>query len=187
VRTLEAAAPIISGALVTSAVVGVGAYAIDDEAASKRKRFGFEVGAVTLAAITAWEAFWFGRRFLRRQQVFQVAEAWAKSLNRPLIVIGAPDGGVTSGYGCGDTTIDLAPTSCPNGKVLDITKPLPFTDDSVVVFCSCVLEYVDDPNAAISEIRRISGGYMFFVGVEPWTLTSLLYPGARQSLSPPFR
>jgi hypothetical protein len=142
---------------------------------------------VTLAALGAWEFGWWARRRYRRGVAYREAQATAKRLNRPLIVIGAPDGGVTSGYGCGDETIDISPTSCPIWKPLDITKPLPYADNSVVVFCSCVLEYVDDPVSAIVEIKRISGGYAFFVGVEPWTFTSVLYPGARQTLPPPYR
>ena len=141
------------------------------------------IGVVTAGA--AWEGFWYVRRYLRRKQLFDLATAWAKYLNRPLVVIGAPDGGVTSGYGCGDITVDLNGSACPDVQTWDITKPTPLATDSVVVFCSCVLEYVTDPNAALAEIRRVSGGYAFFVTVEPWTLAAYFYPGARQTLSLP--
>jgi hypothetical protein len=94
---------------------------------------------------------------------------------------------VTTGYDCGDITIDIAPSNCPNSIQLDVTKTLPFADSSVVVFCSCVLEYVNDPCAAIAEIQRISGGESFFVGVEPWSLAGLLYPGAKQTLPARYR
>ena len=143
--------------------------------------------AGSLGALAAWEAAWWLRRRMRRASVYQAASTAAHLLGRPLVVIGAPDGGVTSGYGCGDVTIDLSPSVCPNWKPLDITKPLPFPDASVVVFCSCVLEYVDDPCAALSEIRRVSGGEAYFVGVEPWTLTALYFPGAKQTLPAAYR
>jgi SAM-dependent methyltransferase len=140
-----------------------------------------------LVALAAWEGGWYVRRAARRKEIFAQAQARARSLKRRLVVIGAPDGGVTGGYGCGDVTIDLAPTSCPNALTVDVTKRLPFADDSVVVFCSCVLEYVRDPQSAIREIWRVAGDNAFFVGVEPWTLTAYLYPGARQTLAPQFR
>lgn len=90
---------------------------------------------------------------------------------------------MTAGYGCGDITIDLAPSKCPNSIQADITQPLSIADDSVVVVVMCVLEYVSDVNAALAEINRISGGNLFVVRVEPWTLTSVLYPGAKRTLS----
>lgn len=115
--------------------------------------------------------------------MFEAARAEARRLGRPLVVVGAPDGGVTAGYGCGDVTVDLAPSTCPRSIVADVTKPLPFADDSVVVFVACVLEYVDDLRGAVAELTRISGGRMFVVRVEPWTLTAYLYPGARRTIS----
>ena len=136
----------------------------------------------SLAGLAAWEAAWWARRRARRAAQFRTAVDAARRLSRRLVVIGAPDGGVTAGYGCGDVTVDLATSSCPNARRLDVTKRLPFADNSVVVFCSCVLEYVDDVDAAIQEIRRISGGHAYYAGVEPWTLTAYLYPGARRTL-----
>jgi SAM-dependent methyltransferase len=112
--------------------------------------------------------------------VYAAAHALARSLGRQLVVVGAPDAATTAGYPCGDVTVDLAKTSCPVAVRADITKPLPFADDSVVVFVSCVLEYVDDENAAWAELNRISGGRVFVVRVEPWTLTAFLYPGAKR-------
>lgn len=98
------------------------------------------------------------------------------------MVIGAPDGGVTSGYGCGDITVDLAPSTCPRHIRADITRPLPFHDNSVVVFVSCVLEYVNDYPRAYLELRRIAGPELFICRVEPWTATAYLYPGAQRTL-----
>lgn len=130
-----------------------------------------------------WELFWYARRRSMRQRMFAAARARADALGRSLVVVGAPDGGVTAGYGCGDITIDIKPSSCPNSIVADITQPLMFADDSVVVVVMCVLEYISDAKAALAELNRISGGNLFVVRVEPWTLTSLLYPGARRTLS----
>ena len=135
-----------------------------------------------------WELGWWAVRRQRRTDQYALAEAHARAIGRPLLVIGAPDGGVTAGYGCGDLVVDLAASrACPCSVVADITDRIPVADDSVVVFCSCVLEYVDDHAAALAEIGRVSGGHAFFVGVEPWTLTAYLYPGARRTLPPCFR
>ena len=139
------------------------------------------------AAIAAWESGWWVRRRLKRTAVYNQAKAYALQINRPLVVIGAPDSGPTSGYGCGDLTLDIAPTQCTNSMVVDVTKPIPLPDDCCVVFCSCVLEYVDDHIAAIQEIQRISGGHAFFGGVEPWTLTAIAYPSAKRTLPSAYR
>lgn len=132
--------------------------------------------------VALWEAFWWARRANLRSATYKAARQRANELGRPLIVVGAPDGGVTAGYPCGDVTIDMAPSKCPGALQLDITEPLPFMDDSYVVVVMCVLEYVDDVEAAIAELTRISGGNLYVVRVEPWTLTSIFYPGARRTL-----
>lgn len=138
-------------------------------------------------ALAAWETAWWARRRARRASVYQEARAAADGLGRPLVVVGAPDGGVTSGYACGDLTLDLQPSTCPNSLVVDITQRTPLADDSVVVFVSCVLEYVSDVQGALAEIQRISGGYAYYCGVEPWTITSFAYPGARRTLPARYR
>lgn len=135
-----------------------------------------------LAGLALWEGFWWARRRSRRAEMFAAAQRRARELGRPLVVVGAPDGGVTAGYPCGDYTVDLGPSSCPNAVRADITKRLPFADDSAVVVVMCVLEYVDDAAAALRELRRVAGRNLFVVRVEPWTLTSVLYPGAKRTL-----
>jgi SAM-dependent methyltransferase len=140
-------------------------------------------GAIGAGLLGLWELAWWARRRGLRQSKFAEAQGMALALHRPLVVVGAPDGGVTAGYGCGDVTVDIAATStCPRYIKADITKTMPFADDSVVVFVSCVLEYVDDAEAAAKELRRISGGHVVLVRVEPWTLTSILYPGRQRTL-----
>lgn len=90
-------------------------------------------------------------------------------------------------YGCGDLCVDI--NGCPLCKVVqvaDITagpvRGVP--DDSAVVFVSCVLEYVNDPAAAVHELRRMAGSpeNLFDVAVQHWTLTAALYPGARWTM-----
>lgn len=134
-------------------------------------------------AFALWEGAWWARRRALRTSVYAQALSRARALGRPLLVVGAPDGGVTAGYGCGDITVDAAPSACPGAMRADITRELPIRDASVVVFVSCVLEYVGDYRSAIHELQRISGGEIFLVRVEPWTATAYLYPGARRTIS----
>ena len=135
-----------------------------------------------VAIIAAWETFWYLWRMAARGREYQAAQQQAALSGLPLVVVGAPDGGFTQGPGCGDVCIDIEGCACPMQIKADITKPLPFDDDSCVVFVSCVLEYVDDLDAAMLELVRISGGRLHIVGVEPWTLTAYLYPGAKRTL-----
>lgn len=135
--------------------------------------------------MAAWELGWWARRRGQRESKYNDAMNAARALGRPLVVVGAPDGGITSGYGCGDVTVDICDSSCPTSMKADITRPLPFAPNSVVIFVSCVLEYVDDYDAAMKELMRVSGGYLYIVRVEPWTLTAYLYPGAKRTLPTP--
>lgn len=137
--------------------------------------------------LAAWEGFWWDVRRTKRLNVYNQAQTYAKAIGRPLVVIGAPDAGFTSGYGCGDITVDLAGSQCPNTAQLDITKRLPFADNSVCCITVCTLEYVNQAEPALREIRRISGGHAFFVGVEPWTLAAYFYPGAKRTLPARYR
>ena len=137
--------------------------------------------------LVAWESFWWDARRTKRLNAYTRASTYAKAIGRPLVVIGAPDGGFTSGYGCGDITVDIAGSCCPNTAKLDITTRLPFADDSVCCITMCTLEYVNNVESALREIDRISGGHAFFVGVEPWTLAAYLYPGARRTLPSRYR
>jgi hypothetical protein len=139
-------------------------------------------------AIVIWEAFWWAIRRGRRYDVHELARARADALGRPLCVVGAPEGGMTAGYGCGDLTVDLAGSpGCPRAVAADICGygAIPLDDDSAVVFVSCVLEYVQDHEAAVEELLRVAGSpeNLFVVRVEPWTLTSVLYPGAERVVS----
>jgi hypothetical protein len=133
-------------------------------------------------ATAAWEAGWWLHRRRQRSAVYRSALETAQALGRPLVVVGAPDRGATAGYGCGDISVDIEDSMCPAHLRADITKRLPFADDSAVVFVSCVLEYVDDYRAALSELERVAGKWLYLVRVEPWTLAAYLYPGAKRTL-----
>ena len=122
-----------------------------------------------------------------RKKRFAQAQARAAELSRPLLVVGDPDSGFITrkwrAYSCGDLCVDLSGCpACPMSMSIDITQGVPgVPDNSAVVFVSCVLEYTDDPNAALKHLMRIAGAAenLFVVTVDPLTLTSFLYPGAR--------
>jgi hypothetical protein len=146
---------------------------------------------VALALLLGAELIGAHQRFADRQDFFALAQRRAVALGRPLVVIGDPNGGahtrLVPAYGCGDLTIDLTGCpSCPNGVMADITAgPVSaVADNSAVVYVSCVLEYVSDPQAAYREILRMAGSpdNVFVVSVQPWTATAALYPGARNTI-----
>lgn len=133
-----------------------------------------------LLAIAGWELLWYERRRIMRARAYQEARSLADALSLPLVVIGAPDLGLTDGPGCGDLVLDIEPSNCPNSLQVDICKGIPLADNSCVVFVCYVLEYVTDADKAISEIRRVGGKNVFFLGVEPWTLAAIFYPGTQR-------
>ncbi len=127
-------------------------------------------------------------RFDTRTRLFMEAAQRARTLQRTLVVIGDPDTGLHTrlrrAYDCGDVCVDAnGCPMCPVVQVADITAgPIPgIGTNSVVVFISCVLEYVGDLPAALREIQRIAGDLenIYIVTVQPWTLTASLYPGAQ--------
>jgi len=128
-------------------------------------------------------------RHRARHVLYEQAKQQAADLGRPLVVVGDPDSGahtsLVRAYGCGDVCIDLRGCgSCPRAITTDITRIIPLPTDSSVVFVSCVLEYVADPQATWAEILRVAGSpdNVFLARVQPWTLTAALYPGARWTI-----
>ena len=122
-----------------------------------------------------------------RKRLYALARARADATGKPLIVVGAPGGGIINrfvgqDYGCGDVCIDLVGCKGCDGSVsAPIERYLPtLKDGSAVIYVSAVLEYVRPIKKVISELRRVSGGDLYVVTVEPWTLTSFFYTGARR-------
>lgn len=148
------------------------------------------IGAV--AALGVYESTLALARFRRRRLVYRAAQERARRLNRPVVVVGDPDAGMHTrmarAYPCGDVCVDLSGCpQCPISIPANIEQTIPLIeDDSVVVFVSCVFEYVDDVEAAIAELMRIAGApaNLFSVVVDPLCLTSLMYPGAKWRAMP---
>ena len=132
-----------------------------------------------LAALAAWEAGWWCKRVVDRRDVHARALARSRATGKPLLVVGAPDGGATSSPG-GDIVLDIQPSRAPVAIQADIERRIPLPDDSVVVFVCYVLEYVHDIERAWGELQRVSGGDLYVIRVQPWTLTGVYYPGTRR-------
>lgn len=150
------------------------------------------IARLALGGIAAAEAVGATTRYQERQRQFAAAKARATATGRRLVVVGAPGAGlhtrVLPAYGCGDVCVDLegCPT-CPVSETVDlVTGHTTVPDGSAVVYVSCVLEYVNDPSAAMREILRMAGDLsnVFLVTVQPWTLTGALYPNAVSSIDP---
>jgi len=150
------------------------------------------IARTLLGGVIAAETGLAVRRFEARRRAYEAAVRRASAAGRPLIVVGDPDAGthtrLVRAYGCGDLCIDLR--GCPRCQVMqaaDLTQgPIAdIADDSAVVYVSCVLEYVADPESELRELNRMAGSpdNLFLVFVEPWSLTAALYPGARWAVT----
>lgn len=150
---------------------------------------GFYFAPVTTTLGVAWEYAWWLRRRMKRRELYTEAQKRAIETKRKLVVIGDPGGGLThNDYGIGDLCVDITGCSAaPISVVADISTPksIPVKDNSVIVYVSCVLEYVKDFDGAVKEVLRVAGSpeNVFVVRVEPWTAASVLYPGAKRTVS----
>lgn len=147
---------------------------------------------VLLGAMVAAEGVAALARHRARTEAYGRAEAQARALGRPLVVVGDPFSGAHTrllpAYGCGNVCLDLTGCpACPVGHRTDLAHDhAPVGDDTAVVFSSCVLEYVPDAPAALTELLRMAGSWerVHFAVVQPWTFTAALYPGARWTVTP---
>jgi hypothetical protein len=109
----------------------------------------------------------------------------SKLLEKPLLVIGNPIESSTNhmfgSYGCGNICIDINGCNCNNNTIVIKNKLEDelhkFDDNSVIIFESETLEYVDDDKIdyVISEMYRISGKNIFSVHqLKPKSFLTLL-------------
>lgn len=120
----------------------------------------------------------------RRIKIYDLAEKKAKETGKRLFVIGDPNNDNTSidgkaDYGCGDVCLDKETGCdiCPKGVKANIEEYLPsLPDNSYVIFVSCVLEYVDNFEEVKKQLFRVSGGDLFIVNIEPYTLKTTFFP-----------
>jgi hypothetical protein len=138
-----------------------------------------------LILIVIYELYKSHLRSIRRRVVYNKAVITAQNKHKKLLVIGDPDNGGHNmifgrDYDCGDVCLDLVGCkNCENSMKAKIEDALPtFEDNSYVIFLSCVLEYIDKKSISfvLKELKRVSGGDLFIVTVDPHTITALFYP-----------
>ena len=106
-----------------------------------------------------------------QRRVYEMARLRARQTGKPLVVVGNPTGGwlnrFVQGYGCGDACVDVNGCECPRGGAsvkADLLVSLRrLQSNSVVVFESEVLPYVDDIHEVVAELGRVTGGDVFAV------------------------
>jgi hypothetical protein len=133
--------------------------------------------AETAATWTRWE---------QRRRLFLAADARARQLRRPLLVVLPRKEGWFNRsmrlYEYGARYPDIF--SRRNSPVIfadSLARGVAVQSDSAVVYVACVLEYVTDLRRSMDEILRIAGEpeNIYIVTVQPWTLTAALHPAAR--------
>lgn len=148
------------------------------------------VTGILLSGVALNEGLAAKRLWDSRRENYLKAKERAAELQRPLLVIGDPNtGAITRMFpaaGCGDLCIDLSGCpGCPSGQVVDVTGGFPSLEsNSAVVFISCVLEYIPNPNDVYAEALRVAGATenLYVVTVDPDSVTAFLYPGAQNRL-----
>ena len=133
--------------------------------------------AETAATWTRWE---------QRRRLFLAADARARQLGRPLLVVLPRKEGWFNRsmrlYEYGARYPDIF--SRRNSPVIfadSLARGVAVQSDSAVVYVACVLEYVADLRSSMDEIMRIAGEpeNIYIVTVQPWTFTAALHPAAR--------
>ncbi len=133
--------------------------------------------AETAATWTRWE---------QRRRLFLAADARARQLGRPLLVVLPRKEGWFNRsmrlYEYGARYPDIF--SRRNSPVIfadSLARGVAVQSDSAVLYVACVLEYVTDLRRSMDEILRLAGEpeNIYIVTVQPWTLTAALHPAAR--------
>lgn len=132
------------------------------------------IGVVVLILLHfAWNLY---NLHTKRSKYYAAAVTRAELTGRKLIVIGDPKKGMSCtvfgpAHGYGDVCVDIRPENPELVVTADMYEYLrTLDDDSVVVYSSCVLEYVPyDISGIIDELFRVCGGAdnMFIVHI-PW-------------------
>jgi len=141
-----------------------------------------------LKGIIIYESLFQVHEAIERSHIYKKADLYAKSTNKPLIVIGGPSGGnyllkQVFGYrahGCGDVCVDINPKGCIDCQLpvlADITN-IPLPDKCGVAYVSHVLEHLPTINhakAAMSELNRIADA-IFICYPNKLSLMAWLHP-----------
>ncbi len=133
--------------------------------------------AETAATWTRWE---------QRRRLFLAADARARQLGRPLLVVLPRKEGWFNRsmrlYEYGARYPDIfSRRDSPVIFADSLARGVAVQGDSAVLYVACVLEYVTDLRRSMDAILRIAGEpeNIYIVTVQPWTLTAALHPAAR--------
>jgi hypothetical protein len=127
----------------------------------------------------------------QRRATFEQAAARASATHKQLIVLGDPEGTLSSrilgrSWQCGAICID--PKGCSQcggpsehsiqGQPLDVLRTM--GTGSAVIYDSGLFAKADDPQALAAEMVRVSGGDIYMFDVNRFSLTSVFEPGRRR-------
>ena len=114
-----------------------------------------------------------------REQVLSSALSYARSVGRPLLVIGTPEGR----HACGDVTLDLRPLvlqECPKsgfiGSLYELARYFQKKEFGASTIMH-VLEHLDDPPLALEKALIVSDRVYFAGPPQNAILAGWLYPG----------
>ena len=136
------------------------------------------------------------QRLKQREVKFKEASQHAQRLQKPLLVIGRPDGWTSDrtvkkwdttwwekgAHPCGDITVDVRPPAgnkCPNYISTSAANLGMISSGSIgAIFSSCTLEHIDDLPKAYSEMKRVLDpkGQIFAIVPQRWSLFAWLFP-----------
>ncbi len=148
--------------------------------AEKRKRWRrVGIGALwAVAGVSAWELYL--ATVLRKQRLrdtFNLALRRKQETGKPLLVVGDPRGRFLA------RTLGVD-WDCADGCIGFESLPT-MSADSAVIYSALELEKAADPRAAAREMQRVSGGDLFVVSTEPYSLLSFLPNRRSRVLSAP--
>lgn len=140
-----------------------------------------------------WSALVIRRQ--RRRDAFNAALSRKAETDKPLVVLGDPEGGVIGrvmgvDFDCADLCIDARGcANCENVIVASAEEGLAQLSSGghVVYVNTGVLERTANPDVLLQQIQRVSGGDFFMAPVSPWSIFAWLPPSKRRVLKYPPR
>lgn len=115
-----------------------------------------------------------------RRDAFNAALNAKRASNKPLLVIGDPDGSFVNrvmgrDFDCADMCID--PKGCPSCTNVMVAEPevalASMASNSYVLFVNAgYFEASKNAEALLDQMKRVSGGDLFMAYREPWSLSA---------------